>query len=121
MFKISVISACFFQKKCYTGFVKRTEPLQGRVKFPIGGHSPRALRRGVWWNSKTDGTVRIKEGVLKQSVSFLAFHILHSFSIRHSFVLLTVLTHLKSDTRKHCLLLGVNFFRSANHSGTEEK
>jgi hypothetical protein len=37
MFKISVISACFFQKKCYTGFVKRTEPLQGRVKFPIGG------------------------------------------------------------------------------------
>jgi len=40
------------------------------VKFPIGGHSPRVLWHGVWWNSKTDGIVRIKEGVLESSVLF---------------------------------------------------
>ena len=37
------------------------DELQGRVRFPTGGHSPRAAEPLIRCNSGTDGTVRMKE------------------------------------------------------------
>lgn len=44
---------------CYNIDVKY---LQGRVKFPTGGYSPRAERLN-WWNSNTDSIVWMVEEI----------------------------------------------------------
>lgn len=44
---------------CYNE--KRIQSLQGGVKVPTGGYSPRASMRQVRCDSGADGTVRMKE------------------------------------------------------------